>query len=208
MNTVLQLEIPDQAERLQALDPQHSFIIQAPAGSGKTGLLTQRFLVLLATVEEPEEIVAITFTRKAASEMKHRILQALRDAAGDINSDAESVLNDAYQRQLRELANRVLAHDQAQGWQLLQNPSRLRIQTIDSLCAWLVDRMPVCSRQGALSSVAEDADRLYLEAARLTVEALEEEGEWTAAIEHLIGHLDNRLDRLQQLIADMLARRD
>lgn len=211
MNIVLQQNIPDQRERQQALDPWHSFIVQAPAGSGKTGLLTQRFLVLLATVEEPEEIVAITFTRKAASEMKHRILQALRDTAGDISSDAESetaLLNDAYQRQLRELANRVLAHDQARGWQLLQNPSRLRIQTIDSLCAWLVDRMPVCSRQGALSSVAEDADRLYLEAARLTVEALEEEGEWTAAIEHLIGHLDNRLDRLQQLIADMLARRD
>ncbi|MCC6916311.1 UvrD-helicase domain-containing protein [Nitrosomonas sp.] len=203
MNTVLQQDIPDQVERLQALDPQHSFIIQAPAGSGKTGLLTQRFLVLLATVDEPEEIIAITFTRKAASEMKHRILQALRAAA-----DEREVAKDAYQRQLRELANRVLAHDQARGWQLLQNPSRLRIRTIDSLCAWLVDRMPVCSRQGALSSVAEDADRLYLEAARLTVEALEEEGEWTAAIEHLIGHLDNRLDRLQQLIADMLARRD
>ncbi|MCE7917727.1 MAG: hypothetical protein DYH16_09370, partial [Nitrosomonas sp. PRO5] len=123
MNTVLQQEIPDQRERQQALDPWHSFIVQAPAGSGKTGLLTQRFLVLLATVEEPEEIVAITFTRKAASEMKHRILQALRDTAGDINSDAESgtaLLNDAYQRQLRELANRVLAHDQARGWQLLQ----------------------------------------------------------------------------------------
>lgn len=211
MNTVLQQKIPDQRERQQALDPRHSFIVQAPAGSGKTGLLTQRLLVLLATVEEPEEIVAITFTRKAASEMKHRILQALRDAAGDANNDAESEtapLSDAYQHQLRELANRVLVHDQARGWQLLQNPSRLRIQTIDSLCAWLVDRMPVWSRQGALSSVAEDADRLYLEAARLTVEALEEESEWTTAIEHLIGHLDNRLDRLQRLIADMLARRD
>jgi len=211
MNTILQQEIPDQVERQQALDPRYSFIVQAPAGSGKTGLLTQRFLVLLATVEEPEEIVAITFTRKAASEMKHRILQALRDAAGDINGDVGSEaapLNDAYQRQLRELANRVLARDQARSWQLLKNPSRFRIQTIDSLCAWLVDRMPVCSRQGALSSVAEDADRLYLESARLTVEALEEESEWTAAIEHLIRHLDNRLDRLQRLIADMLARRD
>lgn len=203
MNTISQLEIPDLVERLQALDPAGSFIVQAPAGSGKTGLLTQRFLVLLATVEEPEEIIAITFTRKAASEMKRRVLQALRDANDDV-----VLPQDVYQRQFQALANRVLAHDQVRGWQLLQNPSRLRIQTIDSLCAWLVDRMPVSSRQGALSSVAEDADPLYLEAARLTVEALEEESEWTAAIEHLIRHLDNRLDRLQRLIADMLARRD
>jgi len=203
MRTSLPLEIPDQAERLQALDPHDSFIVQAPAGSGKTGLLTQRFLVLLDMVDEPEEIVAITFTRKAASEMKHRILQALRGA-----DDDAALLQDAHQCRLRELASRVLAHDAARGWQLLQNPSRLRIQTIDSLCAWLVERMPVCSRQGALSSIAEDADRLYLEAARLTIRALEEESEWTAAIEHLVGHLDNRLDRLQRLIADMLARRD
>ena len=203
MRMSLLLEIPDQAERLRALDPHNSFIVQAPAGSGKTGLLTQRFLVLLGMVDEPEEIVAITFTRKAASEMKHRILQTLRDADDDVTPP-----QDAHQRRLRELANQVLAHDAARGWQLLQNPSRLRIRTIDSLCAWLVERMPVCSRQGALSSIAEDADRLYLEAARLTIGALEEESEWAAAIEHLVGHLDNRLDRLQRLIADMLARRD
>ncbi len=200
----LQQEIPDQAERQQALDPQRSFIVQAPAGSGKTGLLTKRFLVLLTTVNEPEEIIAITFTRKAASEMKHRILKALREAASETAAP-----EDSHQYQLHELASRVLAHDQVQGWQLLQNPSRLRIQTIDSLCARLVDRMPVCSRQGASLSVAEDAGKLYLEAARMTIGALEEEeGEWTAAIGHLIGHLDNRLDRLQQLIAAMLARRD
>jgi len=203
MSMVVQHEIQDQAGRQRALDPQYSFIVQAPAGSGKTGLLTQRFLVLLATVNDPEEIVAITFTRKAASEMKHRILQALRKADEEAELPA-----DPYQRQLRKLAKRVLAHDQARGWRLLQNPSRLRIQTIDSLCAWLVERMPVSSRQGALSSVAENADELYLEAARLTIGALEEESEWAVAIEHLISHLDNRLDRLQRLIADMLARRD
>src|SRR5690606_36103608 len=171
MSMRTQPEIADQAERRQALDPRYSFIVQAPAGSGKTGLLTQRFLVLLAIVDEPEEIIAVTFTRKAANEMKQRIIQALRDAG---SREALSP-NDAYTCQLRELAARVLARDEARGWQLLTSPSRLRIQTIDSLCAGLVDRMPIYSGQGALPAVAEDADKLYLEAARLTILALEED---------------------------------
>ncbi|SDX81359.1 UvrD-helicase domain-containing protein [Nitrosomonas halophila] len=194
--------VADQAARLQALDPSCSFIVQAPAGSGKTGLLTQRFLVLLATVDEPEEIIAITFTRKAASEMRQRITQALRDAS------CLPAPEDAYAQQTWQLARSVLMRDQALDWQLLRNPSRLRIQTIDALCAQLVNQMPVHSKQGGVPAVAEDADGLYLEAARLTVLALEGEGEWSAAVAHLIQYLDNRLDKLQRLIADMLARRD
>ena len=56
--------VVDQAERFKAIDPRESFIVSAPAGSGKTGLITQRILGLLATVNEPEEILSITFTRK------------------------------------------------------------------------------------------------------------------------------------------------
>ncbi|SDY50180.1 exodeoxyribonuclease V subunit beta [Nitrosomonas sp. Nm58] len=195
-------EVADQAERLRALDPQQSFIVQAPAGSGKTGLLTQRFLILLARVDSPEEIVAITFTRKAASEMRQRILQALTTAQNTSPPQEE------YARQTWQLAQRVLAHDQAKGWQLLENPARLRIQTIDSLCAGLVSQMPILSEFGVLPSIAEEASDLYQEAARQTIEVVESEGEWSDAIAHLIAHLDNRLDKLQQLIASMLARRD
>ena len=72
---------PDQEQRERALDPSRSIIVQAPAGSGKTDLLTKRFLRLLTEVDDPAQIVAITFTKAAEAEMRHRILSELEKAA-------------------------------------------------------------------------------------------------------------------------------
>ena len=60
----------DQAIRDQALGPGESFHLEAPAGSGKTSVLLARFLTLLARVDTPEEMLALTFTRKAAGELR------------------------------------------------------------------------------------------------------------------------------------------
>src|SRR5437762_1281713 len=98
-------DVPDCAPRERALDAGVSFIVQAPAGSGKTELLIQRFLALLARVERPERIVAMTFTRKAAGEMRERIVAALRDAA------CNARVMSHHEQKTRDLANSALAQD-------------------------------------------------------------------------------------------------
>src|SRR5687768_15597271 len=128
--------VSDVGERHRAIDPAHSFVVQAPAGSGKTGLLIQRYLKLLTCVEEPEEIVAITFTRKAAAEMRERLMAALAQAGNTIHPSTTSETR--HERLTRELAAAVLQRNAQVGWHILDNPARLRIQTFDSLCASLV----------------------------------------------------------------------
>ncbi len=195
-------KIVDANEREAALDPEKSFIVQAPAGSGKTELLTQRYLKLLSRVEEPEQIIAITFTRKAAAEMRGRIMQALSAAKCPDPPQAP------HARRTWMLARDALLRNEQKEWNLSENPSRLRVQTIDSLCAGLVRQMPFLSRMGASPAITEQADDLYREAAGNTVADLESGARWSPSIESLIRHLDNHLDRVEELIAGMLARRD
>jgi ATP-dependent exoDNAse (exonuclease V) beta subunit len=192
--------IPDREQRLRALDPSTSFVVQAPAGSGKTELLNQRYLTLLARVEEPESVVAITFTRKAAGEMRRRVLEALRDSAGPQPEQPHATLT-------WELARAVRERSEARGWDLFRNPARLRIRTIDSLSASLTRQMPWLSRLGGPPDVLDDAEELYAEAARRTIELLETD-EWAEQMEVLLTHLDNDFQALQKLLVGMLARRD
>src|SRR5688500_5730053 len=85
----VQPPVADHRERTVALDPTRSFIVQSPAGSGKTGLLIQRYLVVLAHARAPEEALAITFTRKAAAEMRARVLQGLEAARNGTPSESD-----------------------------------------------------------------------------------------------------------------------
>jgi len=199
--------LADSESRQSALDPMKSFIVQAPAGSGKTGLLTQRYLKLLSTINKPEEIIAITFTRKAAGEMRERILAALNQAAC-----SDSAPENSYDKQTWTLARAALRQDAKNNWNLLQHSGRLRVQTIDSLCTELARQLPLLSEFGAVPGIIEDASILYNEAAAETLNYLENnnsEYQWAAtALENLLRHQDNRMDMVQQLIAAMLSKRD
>ncbi len=192
----------DPAARQTALDPGRSFIVQAPAGSGKTELLIQRYLALLAKVELPEQIVAITFTRKAAAEMRGRILQALRAAA------AGGTVAESHRHKTRELATAVLSHAEHRDWDLLMQPQRLRIDTLDALNAWLAQRLPLLSGGVAGADVAEDAREFYLHATRRVIQELGQPGALGEALHPLLHRLDNRYDRLETLLAELLPSRD
>ena len=127
----------DRDARSQALDIQRSFIVQAPAGSGKTELLIQRYLALLAQVAVPEQVLAMTFTRKAAAEMRQRVLSALERA------ESGRVPDEAHRLRTFELANAVVTRNRERGWNLVEQPARLRIETLDALNARLAQHLSV-----------------------------------------------------------------
>jgi ATP-dependent exoDNAse (exonuclease V) beta subunit len=193
---------PDQFERQRALDPARSILVQAPAGSGKTDLLTRRFLRLLAEVEEPGQVVAITFTIAAAAEMRHRILSELEKAAVSTALAADEFSMDA-------LAHRALLHSQALGWKLLDLPAQLRISTIDSFCRELAVQQPLLSGFGGGLEIAPQPEELYRRAARETLRKIDQTGsELGAAIERLLLWRDNNWQEMEALLVEMLASRD
>ena len=188
----------DAAARAAALEPQHQVLLQAPAGSGKTTVLVQRFLRLLATVDEPEQVLAITFTRKAAAEMRERVLLALEDRLPADQPDPD---------RWRTLREQVLAHAAERGWDAQELPTRLRIQTIDSLNHELARAMPLLGRLQSSLNVVDDAWPLYHQAARNTLRGAEADREQLADIDELLRRLDNDWGRAEQLLAALLASR-
>jgi len=194
--------LPDADVRARALDPDHSFIVQAPAGSGKTELLTQRYLRLLANVARPEQILAITFTRKAASEMRNRILKALTEV------HTQSQPTQAHKLLTWELARAVGTQDRERNWQLLAHPARLRIQTIDALNMSVSRRLPILSGSGANLNIATDTAPLYEAACLRLIERLGDGSREALRLETLLLHLGNRVASFMELLSDLLRRRD
>jgi len=128
--------IPDMDERFAALETTQSCLVEAPAGSGKTHLLTTRFLKLLGEVNHPQEILALTFTRKAAGEMRSRITAAfLRALEGKSPDNAEEAF-------LLDLA-RTAIQKHARHRPLLFSLDGLNIMTFHGFCYHIAQRAPL-----------------------------------------------------------------
>jgi ATP-dependent exoDNAse (exonuclease V) beta subunit len=198
---------PDYEARERALDIHRSCIVEAPAGSGKTGLLLQRYLKLLAEgcVEQPEEVLAITFTRKATAELRERVLAHLHSAS---SAAPLSPRTSPFDRETRALSETVLAIDAKLGWNLLNQPQRLRISTIDSVCGEIARALPLLSGSAA-SRPVDDARLLYREAARRTLMRLGgADTNLTAALRTVLLHRDGNLNDCETLLARMLQQRE
>jgi ATP-dependent exoDNAse (exonuclease V) beta subunit len=194
--------LKDKKQRERATDPTQSFIVQAPAGSGKTELLTQRFLRLLNQVEAPEQIVALTFTKKAASEMRERILVALQSANDKINPTSD------HQRLTQSYATLALQRDEKKGWELLKHPRRLRVMTIDSLCQSLVHAIPFQEKQIPFARVTEQPQSLYRKAARDCLQHTIFNESLHSDVSLLLEHLDNNQEKILDLFCTLLTTRE
>ena len=192
--------VADAAARERAIASNGSVLVQAPAGSGKTTLLAQRYLRLLASVDSPERILALTFTRRAAQEMRQRVLDALSAAGSRECPPGMNQLTWSLAAAAKQRMDSLRCDLQSQ-------PSRLRIETIDAFNSWLANQLPIASGAGAALRVQTDAAPGYQEAAR---RALAHQGsdQFGRAVDRVLALDDQRWRKLVKLIAEMLPSRD
>lgn len=196
------MSLVDGKERELATNPTGSYIVQAPAGSGKTEVLTQRYLRLLNTVNKPEEIISITFTKKAANEMRERILSALMLAKSGQKPSAPHQLN------TYNYALAALRRSEQLNWNITEQPHSLKVITIDSLCQMLANAIYIQESKTAFAEICESPEEIYQQTARDCLSYAASEPSYQAALIELLQHLDNRQDTLQKLLIDLLASRD
>src|SRR5690349_7508202 len=138
------IDARDRDGRQRAVDPRFNVALEASAGTGKTRVLVDRYINLLRAGVDPSNILAITFTRKAAAEMRERIVTTLRKAA------EEGSITPSRWRELRD------------------RTADIAISTIDAFCLSLLREFPLEADLDPGFSLADET-----EVPRLIDEALD-----------------------------------
>jgi ATP-dependent helicase/nuclease subunit A len=199
-------DIPDMSERLAALETTRSCLVEAPAGSGKTHLLTTRFLKLLGEVNHPQEILALTFTRKAAGEMRSRVTGIFLRALDGASS------NDADEAFLLDLARKALQR-QIRHRSLLFSPDGLNIMTFHSFCYHISQRAPLESSLPPDFNILEETVQPVLIAETLgnlrrKIFRLRPDHPARKAFEKRLFCSNNRWSRFESEMKDVILNRD
>ena len=127
-------DLPDAASRAAAVDPTQNVVLEASAGTGKTRVLVERYVNLLRAGVDPDHILAITFTRKAAAEMRQRIIDRLKEAS------------------------RLSEFDAARWRDLKERLGDIAISTIDAFCLSLLREFPLEADVDPGFDLAADTD--------------------------------------------------
>ena len=202
MTEVLQ----DLSIRKEVLSPQESFHVESPAGAGKTSLLTSRFIHLLAQVNDPREILALTFTNKAANEMMERVQGILHQAEEGTVADSDwmNELLTAARKALKK--HRIHQH-------LIQASDGLQITTFHSFCNQIIKQAPVEAQVPleAVILVEEEQDELIRESLGRTQQilmALPPFDPARKALERILLYFNNNWKALSSDLAQLTVQRD
>lgn len=179
-----------------ACDPARSVVVEACAGSGKTWLLVARMLRLLLAGAEPAELLAITFTRKAAQEMRERLMQLLHELALKPDGEVRALLTE---RGLPEQeVPRVLPLARRLYERVLASPHSLSIDTFHSWFARLLQIAPLASGVPHGYSLTESTGELIADAYGRFMQSLDAEDN---------RHVRDALLALYDMVGDWNARR-
>ena len=190
----------DHVARKRSVTPFQSFFIEADAGSGKTEQLTRAILVRLSVASAPEKILPITFTKKAAAEMGARVFKYLKMGLSDTPPEEPHLL------ETWELAKKALANSDKNGWDLLNNPGRLQIMTIDSFCLQLINAHPVANKYGGTITPVEDCSLLYERAASNFLSTTDDKA--SNLRNNFVSYCGNNSERAKSYLTSLLGNRD
>ncbi|MBV7380044.1 double-strand break repair helicase AddA [Maritimibacter dapengensis] len=124
--------------QIDAADPDTNTWLSANAGSGKTKVLTDRVARLLLSGVVPQNVLCLTYTKAAASEMQNRLFKRLGEWAmlEDTRLRTQlAALGVSGEPDLKE-ARRLFAR-------AVETPGGLKIQTIHAFCASILRRFPM-----------------------------------------------------------------